>query len=136
MNRNMRRLAGAVLAAAMVTGCGATRMGSVDPALRVDWGVYQALYGNARDMEQLHPEVRAAVLRECGGRDGSGVTYEGATRNGLAHGRGAMALTFGCDTAMHYEGEFREGKPHGHGVMTFPDGRRYEGEFRYGKAVR
>lgn len=131
MKGNLRRLAVPGIAVAVVSGC--ATMGAVDPALRVDWSVYKALYGTARDLEQVDPEVRAAVLRECGGRDNNGVTYEGATRNGLAHGQGVMAVTFACETAVHYEGQFHAGKPHGRGVMTWAHGQRHEGQFHAGK---
>ncbi len=53
--------------------------------------------------------------------------YEGACRNGLAHGFGKAT---GVDT---YEGNFRRGLPHGRGTYTWSHGDVYEGSWRRGE---
>ena len=70
--------------------------GRIDPGLRVEWTICKALYGAMRDLEEVSPETRASLLQECGGHDKTGVTYEGDTRDGLAHGQGVMAVTVFC----------------------------------------
>ena len=89
----------------------------IGPALRVEWAICKALYGTARDMEDASPGLRASMLQDCGAP--FGVTYEGETRDGLAHGQGVMAVTEFCELSIHHEGQFRAGKPDGHGVRTY-----------------
>lgn len=156
MSGNMRRLAGAVLAAAVVTGCagGATPIDTasvigVAPPLRLNAEFLASFEAVAvREVAEFRKaSVRARLMRLMRGR--FNITYDGETTAGvtwqqfvlrglvhsdgrvaLAHGEGVMTVFDSNKVVMRYEGGFQAGNLRGQGVLTVSDGTRAQGEFR------
>ena len=148
MNGNMRRLAGALLAAAMVTGCGggAGQGGTpveavaevyVAPALRLNAEFLAGLEAAAAEgAAALNPGVRRAARHAPAlfklpgfGHYEIRVMHDGKTRDGLAHGQGVMTILANGKAAMRYEGGFQAGNLHGRGVLTVHGEGSARGEF-------
>ena len=72
----------------------------------------------------LNRDVRD-ILKYAGLAD----IYDGDTRAGQRHGRGALFLR----TGARYEGDWINGEMHGHGRHTYANGDVYDGELRHGQ---
>ncbi len=55
------------------------------------------------------------------------MVYDGETRDGKAHGRGAVT-----SDDFHCVGNWDQGMLQGFGILTFPNGDCFEGEFKDG----
>ena len=109
MNRNMRRLAGAVLAAVVVSSYAG------DPDL--------PLSGYEGEFRDGVPHGQGVITAPDGRR------YEGDVRYGRPSGRGIQTWPDGAC----YEGNFEAGERHGYGAMTYPNGRRLVGTWDWGE---
>ena len=132
----------------LVAGCagGVGAGGAVDGNTRLEYPIRldidpalarEGFESAVRKLRSLPEFVRRVIMRRAPFR--LRVVYDGATRDGLAHGQGVMTITARLTHALtfeaRHEGFFRYGHAHGAGVMTMSDGTRIEGEWRYGELV-